>query len=127
MKFPTSGLLSKWGFGDGDMLDDLLWDNGFFDHEIDASIPDDDFDTIGFAHRVLIRVVREHVLPAIEQDVEAQDIHTIHNPIRAKTVNGEAWGQRMYEPVAGGGALTPELVEVPDEVILTIAREEASA
>lgn len=119
--FFTNCLLSKWGFGDGDMLDDLLWDHGYgevWQQEQDTR-PDSDF---SFDHRVLIRVVEEHVLPAVRQhhDITTYRILTIHNPIRAEEVDGD--------PVAHPSddrPLTPDHVEVPVDAILAIAAEEA--
>ncbi len=105
MRFYTSGLLSKWGFGDGDMLDEMLWDAGIY---LDDS------------HTLLIRIVRELVLPRIEQKVEVFEIGTIHNPIRADTVNGKRVDHCADDP--GVPPLTPEFIEVPEEVILNLAR-----
>lgn len=126
--FPTSGLLSKWGFGDGDMLDDWLFDHGFrrpdsWEPNPEHPLPkwNHDEDPHGFRHRVLIRVVREHVLPAIEQDIEVYEISTNHNPIRARTVNGAEWDAYT---ASVDGVLTPEWVEVGEDVLLAIAREE---
>lgn len=103
MRFYTDSLLSKWGFGDGDMLDDLLFDNG-----------------LPYGHDVLIRVVRNKILPVIQQNVEVYEISTNHNPIRAKAVDGIEVDDYNYNPNI---KLTPEYVDVPDSEILELARE----
>lgn len=118
--FATGGLLSKWGFGDGDCLDDFLDDNGFGDvwSQERGKIPDEAF---GFDHRVLIRVVEAYVLPAVREhhDIEIFRVHTIHNPIRASKLDGED-----VDNYGDWQDLTPPSVEVPAEAILAIAREE---
>jgi hypothetical protein len=102
----SEGLLSKWGFGDGDILDDFVdWteDNGY-------PRPADE-------HALLRTLVRTHLLPALHQRVEAIDIETIHNPIRAEYVDGvdvvECWANRQPKP-----ALTPDHVKVSYAEIL---------
>ncbi len=109
MLFATSGLLSKWGFSDGDLLDDLLWDHDIRGADNQA---------------VLATIVEQYVVPALDQEVETERIGTLHNPIRAVTVDGEEWGDRVYQPFIADGVLTPEYVEVPDDVILDLARDQ---
>lgn len=75
------GLLSKWGFSDGDCPDEI---EDYLD-EIDAPYPaPKDW------HTALRKLVREHLLPALAEHhtIEVYDIDTIHNPIRARTVDG---------------------------------------
>ena len=115
IRFPTAGLLSKWGFGDGDMLEDVL------DEWLNGKWPDDDYDPLGFEHRVLVRVVREHVLPHITTPIEVYEVGTVHNPIRAETVNGVSWDWYTTDV---DGRLDPEFVDVPISVILSIAADE---
>ena len=75
----SDSLQSKWGFGDGDIPDSIL------DHVGDE---------VGFAldwHAVLRKLVRKHLLPALEDaghSVEVYDIETNHNPIRASKIDG---------------------------------------
>jgi hypothetical protein len=105
MRFYTEGLLSKWGFNDGDILDDLLYDHfGTFDED---------------PHELLIKVVRVHILPKLEQMVEVHEINTIHNPIRATSVNGVKIN--VYEGIHGV-SLTPEYVDIDDQHIVNLAR-----
>ncbi|MFK4760315.1 hypothetical protein ACI3KS_05205 [Microbacterium sp. ZW T5_45] len=73
----AEGLLSKWGFGDGDALDDWWWDN--FDEEP----PFND-------HDMLHALVVTYLVPAIcdaAREVEVFRLETIHNPVRARTLD----------------------------------------
>ena len=106
MKFYTSGLLNKFGFQDGDMIDDLLFENFGL-----AS-------NLNFTHNVLVKVVVDHVIPKLDQKIEQVIITTIHNPIRAGTVNGHRvdwYNGNEFE-------LTPKIVEVSDQIIIDIAK-----
>ncbi|WP_336630018.1 MULTISPECIES: hypothetical protein [unclassified Microbacterium] len=74
----AESLMSKWGFGDGDALDDWWWDR--FD-------TDADFDT----DELLYALVQAYLVPAIRAAghvVELVRIGTIHNPVRAGTLDG---------------------------------------
>ncbi len=71
-------LLSKWGFGDGDALDDWWWDN--FAEEP----PFND-------HDMLHALVLAYLVPALRDaahEVEIFRIETNHNPVRAETLDG---------------------------------------
>jgi hypothetical protein len=86
-------LFDKWGFRDGDALDDVLFDN-----DIDPSVWT--FDGVtggGYDHRqtfdscLLIAVVREFLVPAIPRPFGVHRSYSAHNPIRAdmgETVDG---------------------------------------
>ncbi|MBC6458405.1 hypothetical protein [Actinomadura sp. HBU206391] len=107
-------LLSKWGFGDGDEPDALL----------------DEMDARGMAyltkepwHAVLCTLVRAHLLPALDQEVEVVEIETNHNPIRATRVDGIDVEDEWYK-VDAAVRLTPDHVDVPIDVVFeTIQRE----
>jgi hypothetical protein len=105
----SSGLLSKWGFSDGDIPDQLLdWcDTRSIPYPADW-------------HATLRHLVREHLIPALDQTVTVTEIETSHNPIRAETVDGvdvtECWSGDQDEPT-----LTPEFVDVPYSVVLAAA------
>lgn len=103
---PSDDLLSKYGFGDGDEPD------AFWDWRDEHGIED-----IAW-HPTLRRLVREHLLPKLDQRVEVYDIETIHNPIRADTVDGIEVDHRRDQ----GITLTPDGVEVPYSEVLRIAR-----
>ncbi|MYV56518.1 hypothetical protein [Streptomyces sp. SID3212] len=105
-------LLSKWGFNDGQAPEQWLdWceANGI------------DYNRLDYP---LARLVRDHLVPALDQAVTVVDIGTSHNPIRAETVDGadttEAWYGRAPEPT-----LTPDTVDVPMTEVLRLALEEA--
>ncbi len=101
-------LLSKWGFNDGDAPD--TWMNWCDSHGID-------WRRLGFP---LAALVRQHLVPAIEQDITVVDIETVHNPIRVATIDGEdvshAWTGLVGVPM-----LTPERVDVPMTEVLRLA------
>lgn len=106
----AEGLLSKWGFGDGDVLDDLsyaLWaDEGL---------------RIG-QQELLVAAVRKWLLPALDQRVEVVEVITIHNPIRATTIDGEHVEHLWYEVDDGAVLLTPASVQVATSDLLDLAR-----
>ena len=111
MTFHTNDLLSKWGFGDGDMLTDLLLDNNL---EVPYSA-----ERMRYDHVVLIEVVKTHVIPRIDASIVAVEYGSLHNPIRASEVNGKEVDWFKYNE---GIRLSPETVEVDDADILAIAR-----
>lgn len=74
----AESLLSKWGFGDGDALSDWWWDH------YGAEPPFND-------HDMLHALVLAYLVPAIHdgaREVEIIRIDTIHNPVRADTLDG---------------------------------------
>lgn len=77
----AESLCSKWGFNDCDIPQSIedYWD------EIGLRVFSIDW------HGALTTLVREHLVPAMEAAgyaVELTEISTIHNPIRARTING---------------------------------------
>lgn len=65
-----SDILSKFGFGDGDMFEDQIWD-----YEEQHSV------TIDCAV-VLWKVVRKYLVPLPPEGIELEFIGTNHNPVR---------------------------------------------
>ncbi|GAA4299126.1 hypothetical protein ACFQY7_35885 [Actinomadura luteofluorescens] len=119
LELASEGLLSKWGFNDGDKPDELL----------------DHLDAIGFTgrggylpgqvwHRVLCRLVREHLIPQLDQDVEVATLETNHNPIRAHTVDGADVTYIWRKGRGPRPELTPESVCVPIDVVMAAINEE---
>lgn len=112
----TDGFFSKWGFEDGDVLDDALYEMGWGDAYQTAGF---DFD-----HDVLVAVLDRYVVPAVRQNHEltVTRIYTIHNPYRAETFDGKDvrgfWFNPDFSP-----PVTPEIVDVPWSVIADIASE----
>lgn len=106
----SDGLLSKWGFNDGDLPEEFYewWHETrcppscFW--ECYAKVPD---------KPVIQVLVRRFLLPALDQRVEVYDIGTIHNPIRASSVDGLEVPDEVIYGSTRGPALTPASVEVP--------------
>ena len=105
----SDDLLSKWGFSDGDVLSDPLYDladerglNWTKEKGLDK-------------RAVLIRAVKEYLLPALDQRVEVETLLTSHNPIRATKIDGVEVD--VLEDDTSRFHLTPEYVEVPLEVL----------
>lgn len=95
-------LCSKFGFNDGDWPEHLheYWGESGVDHS-------------GIEwHEALRKLVRTHLIPAMEaagHAVEVYDIETVHNPIRARMIDGVEYdGYRAPQ-----GDLRPESVTVP--------------
>lgn len=109
----SSCLLSKYGFNDGDEPD--AWLDWCDEQGIDYNAWP--------WHHVLRRLVREHLVPKLDQHVEVYDIDTIHNPIRALTVDGVSIDDLADHP---DGMLTPDGVEVAYSEVLRTAREESA-
>lgn len=104
------GLLSKWGFGDGDTPDQWL------DYLDERGIDWDD------AEWPLAALVRRYLLPKLEENhtIDVYEIGTIHNPIRARYVDGVEIDDYAAEPQV---KMRPEYVEVPLSEALKIALE----
>jgi hypothetical protein len=76
--FSGNGLCSKWGNGDGDALDDWWWET----YDASPTVNTDE---------LLYALVVTYLVPAIRtagHEVEIERIHTIHNPVRARTLDG---------------------------------------
>jgi hypothetical protein len=74
LEFVTEHLLSKWGFQDGEMLDDIFPDTEAGDYE--------------FSRWVLCEVVEFYVCPKIKSGIKPYRMQTSHNPIRIYEVDG---------------------------------------
>lgn len=107
----SDGLLSKWGFRDGDVLMYYLWELPEYDDRDDFS----EFDS----HRALEELVKTHLLPALDQRVETVFIGTIHNPVRAKTADGLDVEGEWYDEWHSV-TLSPTFVDVPDEQVMEV-------
>lgn len=105
VEFFTCGLLSKWGFCDGDLLDWL------HEHNIDYD-----------PHATLIECVKRKMLPALKQKVEIRVIGCIHNPCRAGTVDGVGVTDFWYDSsMKLNPPLSPEFIVMSGAEILEIA------
>jgi len=115
MIFHTDSLISKWGFDDGDILENFAFNNNLeFEYDPDKSHSG--------SHSALIKLVCEHILPKLDQEVIVQEISCIHNPIRALTVNGRDasafWHESFSPPF-----ITPATIYIPNEIVLEIVKE----
>ncbi len=98
VEFYPEGLLHKFGFGDGDMLYEVVEEHALHvDHQ-----------------DLLIAVVEELVVPQLNQTVETYTMVSLHNPIRVGTIDGEE--------ADSSSTLTPQIVKVPIADIIRIAR-----
>lgn len=105
-------LLSKWGFGDGDVLWDWWYDR--FDDP-----PPGDVDH----HAVLVRLVETRLLPPIRDAghaYEVEHVATTHNPIRLRALDGRRVEQ--LEPMVST-ALDGFEVRIEPEEVLAAVRE----
>ena len=96
--FYPSGVCSKWGFNDGDLLFDLVYDE---------LLPPG-----ATENAVLVAAVREFVAPLFGDRVELYEIGGIHNPIRAARIDGTDWD--AYAPNA------PEWIDALPPVWVTV-------
>lgn len=106
----SSGLLSKWGNGDGEAPDE--WLDYCDNHGID-------YNTLDYP---LVELVRRYLLPKLAEhhDIETYVIETIHNPVRAARVDGVE-----IDPLDTNDEveLSPRWVAVPMAEVARIARE----
>lgn len=108
LRLHSRDLLSKWGFNDGSMPDDVFgWveDAGIDRMAVDWPC-------------VLEQLVREHLLPLVERDLVVVEV-VPHNPIRAEFVDGLEIDWYAIDPQV---KLTPEYVDVPRDVVLAACR-----
>lgn len=110
----ADGLASKWGFCDGDVLDDVVMD--WMDQGLIEPKGYMAFDE----HALLVAAVRRWLLPVIKAKVDVYEIGTIHNPIRTRSVDGVEIDE--MDPSDGDRGL-PESVVVPGEDLLVLAAE----
>ncbi len=107
IRFYTNDLLSRYGFGDGDLLVAFLSDHCLDDVH----------------NQVLAETVIRYVIPTVNREIELLQPEnwywTAHNPIRAKKVDGTE-----VDDVGDNKnlALMPEFVDIEEGVILDIAR-----
>jgi len=104
------GLYSKWGFGDGDSLEDYLYDlRGKHEFEM----PDRD--------EFLRLMVDTYLVPELERQhivCEIVTIGSIHNPVRADVVNGVDISDKHYDSSWDHPLLKDIVVWISDAQIL---------
>jgi hypothetical protein len=100
--FDTASLYRRSGFESGDLLKSA-------------------FPSVGAAElrELLVDVVRRHVLPQLDQQVQVLQIPGVHNPVRATSVSGVPV---VWTAESGTGpALTPTRVSVKAEDVFACA------
>jgi len=112
----AADLFSNWGFADGCVLDDVLYD---IEGQCPALISDEalgngDGRSFSFAHAVLIRLVEECLLPSLPRRIQTYRIPSTHSPIRAEE----------HENLEG---LLDTAVTIPADKVIEIALQVVSA
>ncbi|OGR27283.1 MAG: hypothetical protein A2139_07810 [Desulfobacca sp. RBG_16_60_12] len=80
----SDSLFSKFGFCDGDVLDDWMFSHTR-EHTFDLkAVPGSSVGYFGFEHALLIRLVRKYLLTVAPRPIRTYTIGSIHNPIRAE-------------------------------------------
>lgn len=74
---PSDDLLSRWGFNDGDLPEGVSNYAEFVGYSFVSAWKD-----------VLCVLVRQHLIPVLEQRVSMVDAQTAHNPARAAFIDG---------------------------------------
>lgn len=108
----SSGLLSKWGFGDGDAPEEWL------DYCDEHGLPYGDW-----RDGILPELVKRYLLPVLDQEVVITHIGTNHNPVRAQTVDGEDAERFWNVNDDDESRLTPECAEIPMTDVARVAAE----
>lgn len=106
-------LFSKFGFNDGDLLDDLLEDNGYA-HDLGEVWGEFGKTELGLSQRLLVKLVDEFLLPTLPIKLQPKICLGIHNPYRCDTAT------------AHGESTTPREVEIhavtiPNATVLEMA------
>ena len=114
LRLSASGLLSKWGFNDGDEPE------AFMDYWDEIGVPYWDTDW----RKALRILVRRHLLPELERHhrIVVYDIETSHNPIRAEMLDGVEVDDHADVKMT----LTPEFVEIPYEAVMEAVRQSSA-
>lgn len=100
----TAGLLDKWGFCDGDLIEIALDPRGIF---------------VSNPREALIKIVEDLVVPKITNVIEVCRQESNHNPIRLFSVDGS---EVIDGPDKLQIYLEPEYVDVPVSEILEMVQ-----
>ncbi|WP_262058532.1 hypothetical protein [Streptomyces sp. STR69] len=111
----SADLLSKWGFNDGSDPD--VWLDYCEANHVD-------YNEVDFP---LTTLVRQHLIPALNQAVTVCDIETSHNPIRVDSIDGRDVTYLWHDSHSADvdALLTPEHVDVPLANVLRLVLAEA--
>lgn len=108
-------LFDKWGFGDGDMLADLLEDHGI-DPYIGEKRHDKTYARIQWSleARLLMRLVELYLLPVLPVQLSPRFFDSHHNPVRVNE-----WAGRFGDHIPA--ELRDIKVSISDEFVLHAA------
>jgi hypothetical protein len=108
LRLHSKDLLSKWGFEDGDILINRMYDKQFSE-------------VIQVEHHdLLFEAVGRFMLPALRQRVCVRRIETSHNPVRAVMVDGV---EIRWDGPNPGVDLFPRYVDVTYEQLYELVKE----
>ncbi len=120
----TESLLNKWGFSDGDVLDEFVdlhlpEFEKILREEIQKDVLPKDSRTLLFHGNLLEILVRKYMLPTMPYKLVLQRF-VGHNPVRAKSIDGIPIKDHLNPPQI---KLEPEIIEIPqNEVIQELLR-----
>jgi hypothetical protein len=111
MNLSSHDLVSKWGFHDGDMPDDVY----------------DELERRGIAfasvdwHATLEVLVYRYLVPRFDCTVEVTRLHTHHNPMRATAIAGQdvRWAWAQHDADVPDVDLDVSLDQIIDALVLT--------
>ena len=102
MRFYPDDLTDRWGFYDGDIMNQLI-----LEHNIQTKLYHKD---------VLIHVIKEFILPKLDKEVKLyENFSSSHNCAIADTINGIPASVFTGE---SDGELKPEYIDVDDDVLV---------
>lgn len=106
-------LFDKHGFGDGDMLADLLLDNN-----IDPDLGGGDWDSERYTleDRLLMALVEKYLLPLITDPLKPRFWRSCHNPVRC-----DGWAGSVGDHIPK--SCQSLVVEVPEAEVLEMAKQ----
>jgi len=122
--FLSDDLLHKWGFMDGDILRSINHENipeytAVLQQEIELDILPKDGQAFYFVARCLEIIIRKYIVPRIPDKIVLKRVGG-HNPVRAKTINGEPVDDYQYPAKI---KIKPEFFEIPVKIIVEEARK----
>ncbi len=117
--FLTEDLLHKWGFMDGNILDDIIKEcipefNRILNEEIKNEVHFRDARALYLSIKCLEIIVRKYILPKIPHEIVLQ-IVIGHNPVRVLTFDGEKVDDYLYPPKF---KIEPKFIEIPYETLI---------
>ncbi len=111
----AADLLHKYGFDDGNLLDDILEDAGY---DTNASLVDEDEDAVvpGFSGGVLAECVRRFLEPQLDGLPLVYDYSASHNPVRLAEWDKPSPEARAILNGSAVQVLVPDVLRVAAEL-----------